>query len=309
MLKAAVRQQEAQSQSQSRAVMTYFVLATTATFIVAMATGAAAVAQNEWFGASDLLPFAIYSTIFALLAAPASVLAYRSTKRLPVWVAAVVAFLVGLLYGFLGTLAVALFLDPWMGAMSVPILQSWCVAAAFTFTSAVLLWRLPFSRPLVLGLAGIAFASAGGAFAFQPALSLALGNQHLAVYFYRHIPGNNELDLSEVVGDLEPVDIQLLRQTGLRGRLENRGYFASNSTEWPRAKALLVFTAATVSNATLPQPKRCTIAYVQDGSGFRRVPQDAATLERSMRIESGSTGPQLSVEDASGSRSGGSIDP
>ena len=76
--------------------MTHFVLATTATFIVAMATGVAAVAQNEWFGASDLLPFAIYSTVFALLAAPASVLAYRSTKRLPVWVAAVVAFLVDL---------------------------------------------------------------------------------------------------------------------------------------------------------------------------------------------------------------------
>lgn len=289
--------------------MKHFVLATAATFIVAMATGATAVALNDWFGSGDLLPYAIYSTVFALLAAPASVTAYRWTKRLNVWVAAVFAFIFGLLFGFLGTFAVALFLGPWMGAMSVPILQSWCIAAAFTFSAAVLLRRLPFSRPLVVGLAGLAFASVGGTLVFKPAVSLASGYQHLAVYFYRHIPGDTELDLSEAIQDLDATDIEILRQTGLRGKLESCGHFASNSTEWPRAKALLVFTAASASKSMLPQPKRCTIAYVQDGVGFRRVPQDASTLERSMRIEPGPSGSHFVLEHASGAQSGGHIDP
>lgn len=289
--------------------MKHVVLAATATFLMALATGVVAVALNGWFGSGDLVPYAIYSAAFALVAAPGSVLVYRCTKQLAVWVAAVFAFVVGMLWGLLGTVAVALFLGPWMGAMSVPVFQSWCISAAFTFSSGVLLRRLPFARPLVLGLAGIAFASVGGALAFQPAISLASGNQHLSVYFYRHIPGDTELDLSSVGEDLNATDIEILRQTGLRGKLEERGYFASNSTEWPRAKALVVFTASSPRNAILPQPRGCTIAYVQDGVSFRRVPENASTLERAMRIDSGQRGSEFVVEDADGGQSGGRINP
>ncbi len=284
-------------------------LTTAATLIVALVTGTTAVALNDWFGSGDLLPYAIYSTAFAILAASASVMAYGWTKQLKVWIAAACAFIFGLLFGFLSTFAVALFLGPWMGAMSVPILQSWCIAAAFTFSAAVLLRRLPFSRPLVIGLVGLAFASVFGTLGFKPAVSLASGNQHLTVYFYRHVPGDTELDVSEAIQDLDATDIDILRQTGLRGKLESRGHFASNSTEWPRAKALLVFTASSADKSMLPQPKHCTIAYVLDSVGFRRVPKYAPTFERSMRIEPGPSGSQFVVEHASGAQSGGHIDP
>lgn len=290
-------------------MLKHFVLTTAATFIVAMATGTFAIALNDWFGSGDLLPYAIYSTTFALLAASASTMAYGWMKRLSVWIAVASAFIFGLLFGFLSTCAVALFLGPWMGTMSVPILQPWCIAAAFTFSAAILLRRLPFSRPLVIGIVGLAFAGVFGTLSFKPAVSLVSGNQHLTVFFYRHIPGDTELDVSEAIQDLDATDIDILRETGLRGKLESRGHFASNSTAWPRAKALLVFTAHSADKSMLPQPKHCTIAYVQDRGGFRRVPQDAPTFERSMRIEPGPSGSHFVVEQASGARSGGHIDP
>ena len=279
------------------------------TLIVAMGTGTTAVALNDWFGSGDLLPYAIYSTVFALFAAFASAMVYEGTKGLKVWMAAASAFILGLLFGFLGTFAVALFLGPWMGAMSVPVLQSWCIAAAFTFSAAVLLRRLPFSHRLLMGLVGIACAGVFATVGFQPALSLASGNQHLDVYFYRHVPGDTELDVSEAIQDLDASDIDLLRQTGLRGKLESRGRFASNNTEWPRAKAILVFTSPSVDRSLLPQPKRCTIAYVQEGGGFRHVPQDAPTFKRAMRIEPGPRGLNFVVEHASGAQSGADLDP
>ena len=81
--------------------------------------------------------------------------------------------------------------------MSVPMLQVWCIAAAFIFSAAVLLRRAPSSRGVALGLAVLAslsvFASAG----FRPILSLATGNQHLTVFFFRHQPGDGALDMSD----------------------------------------------------------------------------------------------------------------
>jgi hypothetical protein len=287
----------------------HFALTTAVTLLVAMATGIAAVALNDWFGSSDLRPYAVYSTAFALLAAPASSMVYKCTKRLQVSMAAACAFIFGLIFGLAGTCAVALLLGPWMGAMSVPILQSWCITGALVFSAAVLLKRLPFSRHLLIGLLVLAFASVFAILGFRPAISLAFGNQHLTVFFYRHVPGDTELDVSDAIRDLDATDIDVLRQTGLRGKLESRGHFASNSTEWPRAKALIVYTTPIATESALPQPKHCTIAYVQDDTGFRPVPIDSPTFGRMMRIEPRPSGAGIVVEQASGGRSGGQIEP
>lgn len=287
----------------------HIALATAAAFIMAMAAGTTSVAVNDWFGFGDLRPYAMYSLPFAIAVAFASVVACRWTKRLKVWIAATSAFVLGLLLGFLGTLAVALLLGPWVGAMSVPISQSWCIAAAFTLSAAVLFRRLPFSNPLLVGIAGIAFACVVATLSFRPAVSLITGNQHLTVHFYRLIPGDTDLDLSEAIRELETADVEILRQAGLKGKLESRGYRASSSTEWPRAKAIIVFSTPIIKDTTIAQPKGSTIAYVQDSDGFRRVPNDSAVLDRSMRIEPLPSGYNFIVEHASGAESGGHIDP
>lgn len=280
-----------------------------ATFAVAIAAGIVAVAVNGWFGSGDLVPFGIYSVPFALLAAPAVAFVYRVTKRLPVWLASACAFILGLLFGWLSTLVVAIFLGAWFGAMSVPVLQAWCITGAFVFSAAILLRRTPLSRGVNLALVGLASVSIFAAIGFRPTLSLATGNQHLTVYFFRYHPGDTELDVSDATVALNTADINILRRTGLRGKLESRGSFSSNSTNWPRAKALLIFTSPIAEDSSLPQPKHCTIAYVQDKGGFRRVPTDAPTFARQMRIEHGLNGSQFVVEHSSGAQSGGHIEP
>ena len=280
-----------------------------AAFLVALAIGVIAVAFNDWFGSSDLVPFAVYCVPFALLAAPTTAIAFRLTTRLPVWLASAFAFIAGLLFGWLGTYAVALFLGPWFGAMSVPMLQVWCIAAAFVFSADVLLRRDLSSRGVAVGLIVLALLSVFASAGFRPALSLSSGNQHLTVFYFRHHPGDGELNISDADKVLDPADIAILKQTGLRGTLESRGISASNSTKWPRAKALIIFTPPLTTGASLPQPKHCTIAYLQEGSSFRRVPADAPTFSRQMHIQHKSGGWDFTVEHSSGARSGGSLSP
>ena len=280
-----------------------------ATFLVALAFSVIAVAFNDWFGIGDLVPFAIYCVPFAFLALPATAIAFRVTTRLPVWLASAFALIGGLLFGWLGTCAVALFLGPWFGAMSVPMLQVWCIAAAFVFSASVLLRRTPSTRGAAVGLTVLALLSVFASAAFRPALSLSSGNQHLTVFYFRHHPGDGELRILDTDKVLGPADMAILKQTGLRGTLESRGGSASNSTKWPLAKALIIFTPPLTTEASLPQPKHCTIAYVQDGSSFRRVPADAPTFSRQMHIKHESYGWNFTVEHSSGARSGGSISP
>lgn len=288
--------------------MARFALTTLAAFLAAMATGTSAVARNDWFGSRDLLPYAVCSTVFALLLAIASTCLGGWTKRLGTRTAAACALVFGALFGFPGTMALSLFLGPWMGSMSVPVLQSWCLTAACILPAAVLVKRRPFSWSLAAELTALAVAGALGMLVFQPAFSLVTGNQHLTVRTYQHIPGDGELDLTDVIQDLDENDQAVLRQTGLQGKLVPLSFLASDSTEWPRANALLVLTGTITETVSLPQPKGCTIAWVQDGNSFRQVREDAPTVAQKIHIEPQGTDLFLTIEQPSGARSGFRVD-
>lgn len=290
-----------------------------ATFVLALAAGIIAVALNGWFGSGDLVPFGIYCIPFAILAAPAVAFVFGATKRLPVWLASACAFIAGIVFGWLGTFAIAVALGPWFGAMSVPMLQAWCITAAFTFSAAIVLRRAPLSCGVTLALFGLASLSILASIGFRPAISLTTGNQHLTVCFFRHHPGDTDLEVSDPFADLklpteifdklDDTDLALLRQTGLRGTLECLGSSGSNSTTWPRAKAMIIFTSPITQEMSLPQPRHCSIVYVLDNGDFRRVPGTAPTFERLIRIERGSGGSNYWVEHSDGARSGGHIEP
>jgi hypothetical protein len=278
------------------------------TYVLSVVAGVVAVALNRWFGSSDLLPFAIYCIPFSLAVAPAVGLVFAVTRRIPIYLAILIAFLAGLSFGWLATLVVAFILGPWFGAMSVPILQVWAVTSAFVLSAGVLFRRRSLSPRTAAVLACLAAISVFTSVLFRPVLSFATENQHLTVFFFRHQPGSVELSIEDA-DSLDPADIALLKQTGFHGTLQGRGSHASNNTEWPRAKVFFIFTSPLTVPASLPQPKHCSIVYVQDGSSFRRVPSDAPTFSRQIHLEPGSGNWHLVVEHSNGARSGGSVSP
>jgi hypothetical protein len=299
--------------------MSRIILTILATFALAFAAGIISVALNDWFGSGDLVPFGICCIPFALLAAPAVAIVFRATTRLPVWLATACAFLSGFVFGWLGTFAVALVFGPWFGAMSVPVLQVWCTSAAWIFSAAIALWRAPLSRGMALALFGLGFFSILLSMSFRPAISLTSGDQHLTVFFFRHYPGDTDLEISDPFAEmdlpmdgfekLDETDLALLRQTGLRGKLESLGPSGSNSTTWPRARALIILTAPITQEISLPQPKHRSIVYVQNNGEFRRIPATAPTFERQIRIRREPDGTHYSVEQSNGAQSGGFIGP
>lgn len=286
-----------------------------ATYGLALAAGTIAGALNNWFGSSDLIPFGMYSVPFSLLAALVEGVLFKATQRLPVWLASACAFIAGLVFGWLGTFAVALALGPWFGAMSVPMLPVWCSTAAFIFSAAIVMRRAPQSHETALSL--IASLSILTALGFYPVVSFLNDDQHLTLYFFRHHPADTELQVRDPFANVNPrldvfprlddEDLALLRQTGLRGTLERLNSSGISSTDLPHAKALIILTTPFVQDMSAPQPKRCSIAYVQENGGFRRIPDTAPTLERQILIERVSGRLEYWVELFSGAKSGGSI--
>lgn len=294
-----------------------------ATFALALAAGTVAVAGNGWFGRGDLVAFAIHTIPFAALTPPAVGLAFAATLRCSVVVAVAAGFVSGLLFGYASAAAVALSVGRWFAALSVPVVPVWCGTASFVFAVALLARRTPPGPARMPAVAGLAAVSILAAVGFGPALALATGNQHLTIVILRHHPGDAELhmvdpfagaeaaprmvpDSGMALGDAE---VALLRGTGLRGALEPRGSFASNTTGWPRATALVVFTGPLDAAVSLPQPRHGSIVYVQEAAGFRRVPADAPTFARPLRLLPGPDGLRFLVVHASGAVSGLDITP
>jgi hypothetical protein len=277
-------------------------------FLSSLAIGVLAVASNRWFGSGDLFPFGVYCIPFALLTWPLTSLFSAVTRKCWFWFALPLAFFVGLLYGYAGTYSVALFLGPWFGAMSVPMLRVWCAAGALTFAAAVLLRRRGVGIRAMVGILVIIAGAITLFFALRPALSLATEDQHLTVVLLRYHPGEAPLTISDPFSALEGGDIDLLKRTELRGTVETRGTHASNSSDWPRARALVIFTGA-LDEVSIPQPKHCTIAYMQIGDGFREIPPDAPTFARTIQFHREAGEWYIEVQHASGARSGGYINP
>lgn len=289
------------------------------TYVLTIAVGTILVGLNDWFGWEDLLSYAIFTIPFALGAAPAVAIVLRITSRVPVWVASTCAFILGIVFGCLSTCVIAILLGPSIGAMSVPILQAWCVTAALIFSVAIVARRTSSRRATAIAWIVFMFLSIVTSAGFESALSLATGNQHLTVFFFRYEPGDNELYISDPFAQfqldlpenrrnkLDDKDLALLKQSGLRGRLVSLGAHSSNSTTWPRAKAIIIFTSPMNQNMSLPQPKHCSIVYVQDNGGFRLIPLTASTFTRQIRIKSQSTGLHYDIERSDGGQTGGHI--
>lgn len=276
-------------------------------YLLALIVGVIGVAQNKWFGSSDLWPYAFYCIPFALFLWAGSSLFFRVTRIWPSWLATPTGFALGIVAGFFGTYAVAIFLGPWFGAMSVPVLKSWCVSASIFVPVAYLIRKRGFERPALIGASVYATLGVALFFGISPIWSLGTGDQHLMTAFFRHTPGEQELKIIRGPDWLSKEDRDLILSSGLTGTLESIRSGGSNSTNWPRAKAFVIFTADLSGTVRLPQPKRSTVLYLQRDDEFIRFPEDVPTFERVIEFYKDERGWNFWVEQSSGAKSGGSL--
>ena len=250
-----------------------------AAFLLSFVVGVIGVALNEWFGSGDLSPYAFYCIPFAAFLWGASSLFYRIACIWPSWLAIPTAFVLGAVAGFVGTYSVAIFLGPWFGAMSVPMLKSWCVSASIFVPTLYIIRKNGLCK---LSLVGVTVCSGLGValfFGISPLWSLSTGNQHLMTVFFRGVTGT----------------IECFRSGG------------SISTDWPRAGVFVIFTAGLSETVRLPQPKHTTVLYVQHEQEFVRIPADAPTFERAIEFYRDDRGWSFWVEQSSGAKSGGGL--
>lgn len=280
-----------------------------AAFALPFVAGVIAVALNDWFGSSDLVPsFAIFCIPFAVFLWVIAALFSRMVCTWPAWLAAPVGFLLGALVGFLGTVALAGFLGPWSGAMSVDVFKSWTTSAAVFVPTAHLLTTGGLRKAPLLGTLLVAVVGSASFAGFAPLRSLATGDQHLMVVFLRHIPGEQPLQIVNAPEWLTDPDRALILSCGLNGTVEFFGSSGSMTTPWPRAQAWIVFTTGPSKPARLPQPKRCTILYLQRDNDFVAMPERAPVIDRAIELFRDDRGKWCFwVELVSGGKSGGEL--
>jgi hypothetical protein len=90
-------------------------------------------ATNDWFGASDLISFTIWTILFSV---PFSAVVSLFAKWSIEWskmVRYILASFLGLLIGYLLTVLLSIILGSWFAAFSFPVFYCWLLGAVFSF--------------------------------------------------------------------------------------------------------------------------------------------------------------------------------
>jgi hypothetical protein len=116
--------------------------------LVSLGVAIILLAMQDWFGAGDIVSFAMWTLLFSLpLSAWVSLFAGWSTKWSPPIRYAAAGF-VGLFTGYVLTLLLALMLGAWFAAFSFPVFYCWLFGSLLAFL-------LSISRPIWKGKIGM----------------------------------------------------------------------------------------------------------------------------------------------------------
>lgn len=226
-------------------------------------------AANDWFGASDLLPFAFWTAI--LCAPPAAVGVFVRRRLFPSQVLprVVAGVCVGAAAGFACTLVAAVVLGPWIGGFSFNVGLAWLVGGACSSVLAATTVRPGEVQGRIRDLALFAATAIAFGVGLPHALYLAGDEQQVHVVVV-HRNGPEAVDFVGV----SPADQELLVEAGVSGgRLSTS--FTSGRDQPREARVVLVVERKLAERVELPLPTDATVVYVQEAGAFRVHPIDA----------------------------------
>ena len=110
------------------------------------------------------------------------------------------------------------------------------------------------------------------------------GPQDLQIVFAKFLPGDEDLKILKGNQYIKPVELTLLQNAGLRGRLIIRGEDGDGSGE-KVARILIVMFQNVNSTTELRQPDATNGLYLQTTNGFELLPPNTKTITNTFLIE------------------------
>lgn len=283
---------------------------------VSTLTAAATVVLNRGFGTGDLLPFLLWTLLFA---AVIGFIKEKLTDLLPrfsVPLKYAVAAIIGMAGGVLWTYIVAFFLGVWFGAFSFPVLPYWMAGGASGMITGTVNDKSR-RRSALVDLTLITALCLGSIVIPKYLVNSLSNNQRLEVVSVRWKPSTQPLTIQEASSHDIPDDFKLsnqdlvkLKALGLTGQaaFDGSSGFVGRGKH---ARALIVMQRPLTEGIELPQPDGVEVIYIQGEDGWKIYPSNAPTLQRTIRLwpdERDQTWATLySIERADGSRQGGTL--
>ncbi|MGH9783581.1 MAG: hypothetical protein ACRD88_05295 [Terriglobia bacterium] len=284
-----------------------FLWAAGATFASALLAGAVAVVLQHGFGATDLYPFSLWSASFALVTGLIAPLNAAAIARWPLALKYLASLALGSVLGFTWTMVVAVFLGPWFGAFSLPVLACWilgCTCGLASSLTASSPGRLKFKllESLVLGAVVTI-----GIVVYGPLVTSLRHDQTLTVIFLKWSPSSVPFAIeSEPRIDIGREAMAVIRTAGVTGRVEVVG--SSVHGRGRPATALVLMRGPITRGVKVPQPDGGTALYVQNGDSFLLQPPRVTTITREIELFPDDYNPgavRYMVRLADGARQGG----
>lgn len=289
--------------------MSNFFKSTYTCFLVSGVLAALAVLFNDGRGATDLIPFLVWTFAFGVTVGFIKESVRDRLLRFPTAARYVVALAAGVLLGTTWTYILYAYYGHWAGAFSFPILPCWVAAGA----SGMLINLSPHNTVRqfrFLELTCIAILSLSILALGKPLSTFMTGDQSVEVVSLKWLPGPQPLTLRD--SDVERLGGRpgLLQDTGISGALT----FSASSGEVGRgkpARAVIIMYRQLNEPVSLPQPDGTEIIYVQREDGWSKYPADAPVSDRKINLwadpgDSNRT-TRYSVERADGSHQGGTL--
>jgi len=280
-----------------------FAGASIACFLVSSAFALFLFARQGWFGAGDLRAFFFYSFVLALLLGVLSAGLTPVLWKRSLGVAYVGSGLLGIGAGFGFTVGILLLFGQAFGAWSIPVLQCWLAGGVAGGIVAALSSERHQGQRALMGIGSLLVALALLWLGYSPLLSAVRHDQHLTVTFGRLVSTSSTMVVEDPRGLTSNDEKELLRQADFSGKVVIEGASASNTTQSPLARVLVVADGPIQSRVRLRQPDGTTVAYIQTAEGFRMIPANARTLDRGIELWPSEGNPKItmfSVEMAGG---------
>ncbi|HEY9404528.1 MAG TPA: hypothetical protein VIQ24_17860 [Pyrinomonadaceae bacterium] len=276
----------------------------------------AEVVFNRNFGASDILPFLIWTLPFAGVIALTKGKLADASRRLPILLRYAVAVAVGIAAGVLWTYIVAFFLGAWFGAFSFLVLPCWIAGGASGMILGIGGYK-SMKQSMLVELVFITAICLSAVIAPKYLFDFLTENQRLEVVSISWQPDPEPLNVREGSErglpdnfKLADEDLSKLKSLGLTGQVAfdgSSGFIGQGK----HARTLIVMQRQLKGTVELPQPDGVEVIYIQGEDGWKMYPSDAPTLQRTIRLWADERDPAratlYSIERADGSRQVGTL--